>query len=153
MHYRGMLEARITPHGLPIQNAAVRVVKGMSGPIRPSRRTRRELLKMAPLAAAGVLFSGTARDAILRQGLAFSDGVSGALFRGSHLARTFRDADVTPLDRFPLNSYLVDDPEIDLDAWTLDVSGLVQSPGSYSLDALRALPKVVQNTQHICVEG
>jgi DMSO/TMAO reductase YedYZ molybdopterin-dependent catalytic subunit len=33
------------------------------------------------------------------------------------------------------------------------VSGLVQSPGAYTLDAIRHLPKVVQNTRHVCIEG
>jgi DMSO/TMAO reductase YedYZ molybdopterin-dependent catalytic subunit len=29
----------------------------------------------------------------------------------------------------------------------------VERPGVYTLDALRALPKTVQNTRHLCVEG
>ena len=45
-------------------------------------------------------------------------------------APTFEDRDVTPLDRFPLNSYLADDPDVDLEAWRLDVSGLVQRAGA-----------------------
>jgi DMSO/TMAO reductase YedYZ molybdopterin-dependent catalytic subunit len=108
---------------------------------------------MAPLAAAGLLLHGRTRESLLQHGLALSDNVSGALFRRSHLAPTFADSDLTPLDRFPLNSYLVHDPEVDLDRWKLEVSGLVRSPGEYTLDSIRALPKVVQNTQHVCVEG
>jgi DMSO/TMAO reductase YedYZ molybdopterin-dependent catalytic subunit len=116
-------------------------------------RTRRELLKMAPLAAAGVLFSERARTWITGKGVALSDNASGVLFRTGHLAPTFADHEVTPLDRYPLNSYLVHDPEVDLPAWRLDVSGLVSKPGEYTLDAIRALPKVVQNTEHVCIEG
>jgi DMSO/TMAO reductase YedYZ molybdopterin-dependent catalytic subunit len=123
------------------------------GPETSKRRTRRELLKMAPLAAAGVFLHQGARDWLLERGLDVSDGASGLLFRSSHLARTYSDAEVTPLERFPLNSYLVHDPEVDLDAWRLDVSGLVQRPGEYTLDDIRALPKTVQNTQHVCIEG
>jgi DMSO/TMAO reductase YedYZ molybdopterin-dependent catalytic subunit len=33
------------------------------------------------------------------------------------------------------------------------VSGLVARPGDYSLEQIRALPRVRQNTRHVCVEG
>jgi DMSO/TMAO reductase YedYZ molybdopterin-dependent catalytic subunit len=117
------------------------------------RTTRRELLKMAPLGAAGLLLFDRPRNWLLDRGVALSDGASGLLFRSSHPARTFSDHEVTPLEKYPLNSYLVDDPEIDLTTWKVDVSGLIQKPGQYTLDQIRALPKVVQNTQHVCVEG
>jgi DMSO/TMAO reductase YedYZ molybdopterin-dependent catalytic subunit len=119
----------------------------------PSRRTRRELLKMTPLAAAGLLASATSRSWLIRNGLVFSDAASGLLFRSGHLAPTFSDRDLTPLDRFPLNSYLIDDPDVDLEKWRLRVSGLVRHKAEYTLDAIRALPKIVQNTKHVCVEG
>ena len=51
-------------------------------------------------------------------------------------APTFSDAEVTPLDRFPLNSYLVRRPEIDLDEWRLEVSGLVARSGDVHADAI-----------------
>src|SRR5262245_27344633 len=107
-------------------------------------KTRRELLKMAPLAAAGLLLHDGARRQVIGRVLDLSDRASELLFRRTHLAPTFADREVTPLDRFPLNSYLVDDPEVDLDAWRLEVSGLVRKPGEYSLDEIRALPKIVQ---------
>jgi DMSO/TMAO reductase YedYZ molybdopterin-dependent catalytic subunit len=116
-------------------------------------RTRRELLKMLPLAAAGVLFTGRARVSVLRSGLAFSDWAAGLTFRSAHLAPTFSDREVTSIDRFPVNSYLVADPEIDLDDWRLEVSGLVARAGRYTLDDLRRLPKITQNTRHLCIEG
>ena len=34
-------------------------------------------------------------------------------FRSAHLAPTFAGHEVTPLEQFPLNSYLVDDPDVD----------------------------------------
>ncbi|MBA2304110.1 MAG: molybdopterin-dependent oxidoreductase [Acidobacteria bacterium] len=58
-----------------------------------------------------------------------------------------------PLDRFPLNSYLADDPGVDLDSWTLRVDGAVSAPGDYTLSRIRELPRVQQNTRHVCVEG
>jgi DMSO/TMAO reductase YedYZ molybdopterin-dependent catalytic subunit len=114
---------------------------------------RRELLKMAPLAAAGALLHPAALDWALRSGLNASDRVSELTFRSTALAPTFGDREVTPLDRYPINSYLADDPEVDLEEWHLEVSGLVQRAGDYTLDDLRVLPKVVQNTRHVCVEG
>ena len=117
------------------------------------KSTRRELLKMLPLGAAAALFSERARTAVVHAGMNAADLASGLAFRGGHLAPTFSDRDVTPLDRFPVNSYLVADPEIDLDDWRLDVSGQVARPGQYTLSDLRALPKVTQNTRHLCIEG
>jgi DMSO/TMAO reductase YedYZ molybdopterin-dependent catalytic subunit len=108
---------------------------------------------MAPLAAAGLLLTERGRLWALQSGLTLSDAAALATFRSGALAPTFADRDVTSLDRFPLNSYLVDDPEIDLDDWTLEVSGLVERPGTFQLDSIRALPKIVQNTRHLCIEG
>jgi DMSO/TMAO reductase YedYZ molybdopterin-dependent catalytic subunit len=126
----------------------------MRPPIPPGRsRTRRELLKMLPLAAAGALLTDRGRTALLQSGLAFGDRAAGLAFRSAHLAPTFSDRELTPIERFPVNSYLVADPEIDLDGWRLEVSGLVARTGAYTLDDLRRLPKVTQNTQHLCIEG
>ena len=116
-------------------------------------RSRRELLKMAPLAAAGLLLTETGRSWVLRHGLSLSDRASALAFDSSHLAHTFGNHEVTAFEHFPLNSYLTDDPEVDLETWRLEVSGLVQRAGAYKLDAIQRLPKVVQNTRHICIEG
>jgi DMSO/TMAO reductase YedYZ molybdopterin-dependent catalytic subunit len=116
-------------------------------------RTRRELLKMAPLAGAAFMLSPYVRERTIQEGLALADRASAAAFSPTRLAPTYRDADVTPLDRFPLNSYLVHDPEVDLGAWRLEVSGLVRTPGALTLDAIARLPKVTQNTKHVCIEG
>ena len=108
---------------------------------------------MLPLAGAAVLLHPSGRSRAIEQGLSLSDAASEWMFDPARLAPMFTDAEVTPFDRFPLNSYLVHDPEIDLDGWRLTVSGLVARPGEYGLDALRALPRVTQNTRHICIEG
>jgi DMSO/TMAO reductase YedYZ molybdopterin-dependent catalytic subunit len=117
------------------------------------KTNRRELLKMLPLAGTAVLLHPGARQRVIDSGLALSDLAAGAAFRRTHLAPTYADRDVTPLARYPLNSYLVDDPDVDLERWQLEVSGLVQRPGNYSLEAIKRLPKVSQNTKHVCVEG
>ena len=120
----------------------------------PRRPTRRELLKMLPLAGAAVLLHPAWRSRLVRAGLALSDAALGADVQSLLVSRRRSPTrEVTPFDRFPLNSYLVDDPEIDLDEWRLEVSGLVARPGEYTLDAICAAAAVRQNTRHICIEG
>jgi DMSO/TMAO reductase YedYZ molybdopterin-dependent catalytic subunit len=114
---------------------------------------RRELLKLTPLVALGAFAIPKLQVPLLRAGLGFSDWASAKLFRSGHLAPTFRESDLTAFDKFPINDYDVDDPGVDLDKWTLRVTGAVQKPGDYTLAQIQALPKIRQNTRHICVEG
>jgi DMSO/TMAO reductase YedYZ molybdopterin-dependent catalytic subunit len=128
----------------------------MDSPIKKTqfkRVTRRELLKLAPLAALGAFAIPPLQKPLLKAGLGFSDWASAKLFRTGHLAPTFDDSELTPFEKFPVNDYDVDDPEVELDNWTLTVSGAVQKPGDYKLAAIQRLPKVVRNTRHVCVEG
>ena len=114
---------------------------------------RRELLKLTPVIALGAFAIPPLQTPLLKAGLGFSDWASGVLFRRGHLAQTFSDADVAPFEKFPINDYDVDDPEVDLTAWKLAVSGSVQEPGEYTLAQVQSLPKHTQNTRHVCVEG
>jgi len=115
--------------------------------------SRRELLKLTPVAALGAFAIPTLRTPLLKAGLATSDWISAKLFRTGHLATTFTDAELTPPDKFPINGYDVEDPEVDFAAWSLTVSGAVQKPGDYRLAQIQTLPKIAQNTRHVCVEG
>ena len=115
--------------------------------------TRRELIKLAPVVALGAFAIPPVQRSLLKAGLGFSDWASARLFRSGHLAPTFHDSDLTPLNEFPINDYDVDDPEVDFDKWTLTVSGAIQKPGDYKLVDIQKLPRVVQNTRHVCVEG
>src|SRR5207248_1098373 len=117
------------------------------------RMDRRELLKLAPVALAGAFLAERWSKPLLRKGVDFSDWASQRYFSKNRLATTFRDSDVAPFDKFPYNGYDVIDPEVDLDEWALKVEGQVQKPGDYKLEAIQALPKVVQNNRHVCVEG
>lgn len=108
---------------------------------------------MAPLLAAGALFVRPWRDKLFEAGLSVTDTIDAGIFRRQHVAKTYADAEVAPLNRFPFNSYNVDDPEVDLAAWRLRVDGLVKQSGEYTLHDLASLPKVTQNTKHVCVEG
>jgi DMSO/TMAO reductase YedYZ molybdopterin-dependent catalytic subunit len=115
--------------------------------------SRRELLKLLPLVTLGAFAIPKFQEPLLKKGLAFNDWMSDKFFRSHHLAPNFGDAALAPLDRFYVNTFDVDDPEIDLDHWSLTVSGQVQKPGNYTLESIRSLPKFRQNTRHICVEG
>jgi len=114
---------------------------------------RRELLKLTPLLALGAFAVPKLQEPLLKAGLGFSDWASGKLFRPGHRATEFANSEVAPFDKFPINGYDVADPGVDLDKWTLRVSGEVKKPGEYTLAQIQALPRVVQNTRHICVEG
>jgi DMSO/TMAO reductase YedYZ molybdopterin-dependent catalytic subunit len=114
---------------------------------------RRELLKLFPLLLVGAFGIPKLRDPLLAAGVAFADWASASWFRRNHLAPTFVDSALTPLDRFFVNTYDVDDPDVDLDKWTLTVAGDVVRPGEYSLAQIQSFSKLAQNTRHICVEG
>jgi DMSO/TMAO reductase YedYZ molybdopterin-dependent catalytic subunit len=114
---------------------------------------RRELLKLTPVVALGAFAIPALRTPLLKSGLGFSDWASARLFRRGHLAATFEDSQLTPFAKFPINDYDVDDPGVDLDAWTLTVSGAVGKSGEYSLAQIQALPKFTHNIRHVCVEG
>ena len=115
--------------------------------------TRRELLKLTPVVALGAFAIPRLRAPLLKSGLAFSDWASSKLFRSGHLAPTFADSELTPFDKFPINGYDVEDPGVNFAKWNLTVSGAVQKPGDYTLAQIQALPRVAQNTRHVCVEG
>jgi DMSO/TMAO reductase YedYZ molybdopterin-dependent catalytic subunit len=117
------------------------------------RMNRREILKLSPLLILGAFAIPRVRDGLLEKGVALSDLASGEYFSSSRLVRTFNDSDVVPFNKFPYNGYDVIDPEVDLESWTLTVEGLVKNPGEFELAKIQALPKVVQNTRHVCVEG
>ena len=117
------------------------------------RMNRRELLKLIPVLALGAFAVPKLREPLLNEGLHLSDWASEKLFGRQRLAQTFRDSDVVAFERFPYNFYDVADPGVDLEKWTLTVEGLVQRPGDYKLEQIRAFPKVTQNTRHVCVEG
>ena len=117
------------------------------------RLSRRELLKLAPVVAVGAFAVTRWQDGLVGRGVRLSDWASGLLFRRHHPAKTFSDADVVPFEKFPYNGYDDLDPGVDLEDWTLTVAGNVRHPGEYTLAQIQALPKVRQNTRHVCVEG
>ncbi|MBY0507882.1 MAG: molybdopterin-dependent oxidoreductase [Bryobacteraceae bacterium] len=115
-------------------------------------RTRRDLLMLAPAAALSPFAIPAWQKTLLSKAQQAND-TAAAYFHSARLAPEFSRASLTPLARFPHNSYLTDDPGVDLATWRFTVEGQVKKPGAYSLDDLRALPKRVQVTRHICIEG
>ncbi|HTY56944.1 MAG TPA: molybdopterin-dependent oxidoreductase [Candidatus Binataceae bacterium] len=117
------------------------------------RISRRELLKMSPLLLLGGFAWPSSREILLNAGARFNDWAEARWYRSHHTAPTFADSEVVPLSAFPYNGYDVLDPEIDFETWRLEVSGLVKRPGAFTLAQIQALPRVTQNTRHVCVEG
>jgi DMSO/TMAO reductase YedYZ molybdopterin-dependent catalytic subunit len=117
------------------------------------RITRRELLRLAPLAVSSALLFPSIQKRLIHNGLGLSDWASAKGFRQGLRARTFRDSEVTSFAKFPYNYSSILDPGIDLRNWSLRVEGLVERPGSYSLSQIQGLRKINQNTRHICIEG
>jgi DMSO/TMAO reductase YedYZ molybdopterin-dependent catalytic subunit len=115
--------------------------------------SRRELLKLTPLLALGAFAIPPLQEKLLKKGLGFSDWASSRLFRSGHLATTFANNELTPFSKFPINGYDVEDPGVIFENWTLTVSGAVQKPGDYTLAQIQTLPRIRQNTRHVCVEG
>lgn len=156
-------DGEIPPVDEPQQEQPAAYASACSGPageevrdVTPRERgriNRRELLKLVPIIAIGAFAIPKLQEPLLMDGLALSDWASAKLFGRHRLEPTYSNSEVAPFDRFPYNYYDVLDPEVDLDRWTLTVEGLVKRPGEYKLQQIQALPKVVQNTRHVCVEG
>ncbi len=117
------------------------------------RMNRRELLKLTPLIFMGAFALPQLSQKLIAGGLSWSDRLAEVFFSGQRLAQTFSLRDLTPIEKFPVNSYSDYDHANDLSNWKLIVEGMVERPGEYTLDQIRALPKQVQNVKHICIEG
>src|SRR5579859_5369153 len=109
--------------------------------------SRRELLKLSPVLLAGAFAIPAFQEKLLDKGVGFSDIAADILFRKHHGVQLYSYKDVVPFEKFPYNGYDVIDPEVDLDAWKLQVSGAVKKPGEYTLAQIMALPKYSQNTR------
>jgi DMSO/TMAO reductase YedYZ molybdopterin-dependent catalytic subunit len=106
---------------------------------KPRSLNRRELLKLSPLLVVGGFAIPKVREPLLAAGVNFTDWASAKWFRRDHLAPTFAVSELDPLEKFYVNTYDVDDPEVDLEKWTLTVSGDVERPGEYTLAQIQSL--------------
>jgi DMSO/TMAO reductase YedYZ molybdopterin-dependent catalytic subunit len=117
------------------------------------RMSRRELLKMTPIMIMGAFAIPGLNEKFIKRGLDLTDRATEQFFSSRRMAQTFSDRSLTPLERFPINSYSEYDPANDLAKWTLSVEGVVKRPGEYTLDQIKSLPKQTQNVRHLCIEG
>ena len=83
----------------------------------------------------------------------FNDRVQAALFRPGRLAPEYPESAITK--PFPFNAFysMEEVPEVDGEAWELELFGLIRDRRPWKLAELRALRQFTQVTQHICVEG
>lgn len=124
-----------------------------------TRRTVLTGLGFAPIigGTAGLILSPSFRDLVLSSGEKLSYRTHRLIGRNS-LAPEFTEADLSPDFRTNGNTMPAsDDYQRHLDSefanWQLQVDGLVATPASFSLAALKAMPARTQITRHDCVEG
>ena len=99
------------------------------------------------------IVDGPTSENVLRVISRFNDRVQALLFSEMTLAPEYAESAITR--PFPFNAYYsVDEaPDIDGDAYKLEIGGLVDNKKSWTLPELNALPEVSQITRHVCVEG
>ena len=99
------------------------------------------------------LSSDKSVNTMLRTMSSFNDDAQALLFDPRKLAPTYPDSMITR--PFPFNAYYdIDEvPDVDAQAYRLELKGLVKGKRLWTLDELHALPQVSQVTRHICIEG
>ncbi|MEW6511024.1 MAG: molybdopterin-dependent oxidoreductase [Bacteroidota bacterium] len=116
---------------------------------------RRKIIQLSPL----LLLAGCdatpegKTESFLRSFQKFNDWVQSKVFDPSKLAPEYADSELTPEEGFRVNGKDAEYPDIEAAGWTLRVGGMVERPGVYTMEQIRALPKYVMNTRHCCVEG
>ncbi len=134
----------------------------MSDLISPRRR---RLILGLGAGAGSLLLGGCDRlsnlpqtQGVLSSAQWWTRAVQDALVSRDAVAPEFSRADIAPVFRANGTTH-PDNPGYQALArdgfrdWRLRVDGLVESPQSFSLDALRAMPAQTQITRHDCVEG
>jgi len=131
-------------------------------PVDPALRAaveRRTLLRGGLSLGAATLLSGcdisdsdavqSALHAISR----WNDRVQALLFSDARLAREYRPDEVA--EAFRYNAYYPKQDVVHLDAgsYRLGLSGLIGDKQPWTVDRLMALPRTLQRTRHVCVEG
>ena len=131
----------------------------------PSKRDRRQFLTRMLVASGALLLTGCDRlsrsewlTKILAGGEKLSEVAQHLVTSRKSMAQEFTAADLSPVFRSNGTSN-PDNPEYQTLAvnafadYRLQVAGLVEQPGAFSLAELRALPSRSQITRHDCVEG
>jgi DMSO/TMAO reductase YedYZ molybdopterin-dependent catalytic subunit len=135
-----------------------RIIRSRSQSSEAGLFSRRTLIRLTPLAllSACNLRPEGKTETFLKKIQQFNDRVQASVFDPNRLSPELPDSDLTPLKDFRVNTDSPHDLDlrlIDANVYSLEVGGLVARPGHYSVDQIKALPKRVQNTKHVCVEG
>ena len=106
---------------------------------------------------AGLIVSPTFRDLVLATGEQLSYRTHRLIGRNA-LAPEFTEAQMSPVFRtngntMPASAVYQQQMATSFANWTLQVDGLVTTPGNFSMAALKAMPARTQITRHDCVEG
>jgi DMSO/TMAO reductase YedYZ molybdopterin-dependent catalytic subunit len=96
---------------------------------------------------------GASAQKVLNQMSDFNDRVQAWLFNPRRLAKEYPVSAITR--PFPFNAFYGREkaPEVDGDAYRLEIAGMVEKTDPWTLPALHALPRTSQITRHICIEG
>ncbi|MDH5536584.1 MAG: molybdopterin-dependent oxidoreductase, partial [Betaproteobacteria bacterium] len=122
----------------------------------PSRRLflRRSLTLggLSLLTGCAIVDDDSVENALMKVSR-FNDKVQAWLFDPKQLAPTYPESMITR--PFPFNAYYSEDkiPQVDVESFRLEVTGMVADKHAWTLGELRALPQTDQVTRHICVEG
>src|SRR5471030_2842951 len=84
------------------------------------------------------IIDGDTAEAVLRKVSAFNDGAQAALFSRTKLAPTYPESDIKR--PFPFNAYYDEDeaPQVDGNAYKLEIAGLVDNKTPWTLAELRS---------------
>jgi DMSO/TMAO reductase YedYZ molybdopterin-dependent catalytic subunit len=120
-----------------------------------TRLKRRDFLRLSSLAllAACNASPGDKTTPTLQKSQRFNDWVQGGVFSNTRLSEEIAESDLTPESGFRVNGKDRGHPNIDIANWRLEIAGLVEHPGVYTLEDIKKFPKTVMNTKHVCVEG
>ncbi|HEY4144831.1 molybdopterin-binding protein [Pinirhizobacter sp.] len=126
---------------------------------------RRRFLRNLGLAASGAFLAGCNRisqsesgSRVLESAEWLTQRVQRILSPSTALAREFTEADISPVFRpngsiMPQTALYQSLMKNQFRDYRLGVEGLVDRPGEFSIDQLRALGERTQITRHDCVEG
>ncbi|MFY9640270.1 MAG: molybdopterin-dependent oxidoreductase [Rhodomicrobium sp.] len=95
----------------------------------------------------------SALHGVLRAMSGWNDRVQALLFNPHRLARTYSDADVMMPPRFNAYYSINEVKPVDGTTWKLELAGKIGNKAPWTKEALYALPRETQITQHVCVEG
>lgn len=133
--------------------------------MKPERIERRQFLKgtlgatgLITLAGCDNLTQSSWFPSLLSKAEKLTEVAQRAVDPKDALAKEYGEADISAV--FPANGNTDPGTEAyaehvakDFSSWTLEVVGLVKTPRSWSLAALKELPARTQITRHDCVEG